>query len=983
MTPPEYDSDSFPADTPAEGDDSLCLLVAQVAEAVNAEFAAGRTPDPEALAARFSQSGGQVRDLVVTLSLLHDLGTGESDWIDGAREPDAGYRLGEYRIVREVGRGGMGVVYEAIEPALKRRVALKVLPRAAVLDLRRLQRFRAEAQAAAGLSHPNIVPVYATGCAGGVHYIAMQFVAGRSLAVGIAERRQGGGPPSDPESLRDVARLGAEVADALEYAHQCGVVHRDIKPANLLRDESGRVWVTDFGLARLPDESGVTLSGDLVGTLRYMSPEQALARHGLVDHRADVFALGATLYELLTLEPVRSGTERQELLRQVATEEPRPVRKLNWRVPVDLETVVMKALRREPAERYASARELADDLRRWLDGRPIAARPPGVWERLQWWARRHRAAVVATVAALVVCTAVLAAATVVALSQRDDARHHRTEAERQTGIANERLEEFRREYARAEQQTTLANTERDKARRRRDQALRAANVTVESVWKLLSLRPRLNDEQRKLMQRAVEVYRELAVEEGADPAVRLEAVRALKLVGDIWSFLEHPATAVEHYREAIGRLEPLLRELPNEQSYRVEMAELWTRLSGALGAADAPIRKGVAEGAAREADRRWDELACDGTMNADLRNKRAVSLARLGNIHCCEGRFADAEGALSRACEEFAWLTAEFPDNVGMGVSLASTHVERANLWLKQGKLAEAMSCLQDGLRVSEQLAKRFPNSKAVRELDGTLRHNLGFLLACLGRPREAETEYERSLVILREMVREKPYDPQGWHQLATTQKRLTHLLVDRGDFARATAMAHEWCQTCQQQVRDDPASGNNQVGLAEAHGLLGYLVLRTGRLDEALKQYEMAIRLQEAITRTRTDWEAERPLALNQISYATCLSRAGRRAEAEAVALVAVGRFERVLRQQPTTPDVRLQSGLALHALATIRCDRGDFAGALAPAEKAKQTLEQLSKEQPQKAGYRDRAKDADTTYRRALAGACPRPRSSGWFLD
>jgi serine/threonine protein kinase/Flp pilus assembly protein TadD len=336
--------------------------------------------------------------------------------------------LGDFRLLREVGRGGMGVVYEAVQISLNRRVALKVLPLAATLDPRQLQRFRHEAQAAAMLHHPNIVPVHGVGCERGVHYYAMQLIEGRSLAAVIAELRgdpvasrerqrpeeattahapvaDAPGPPAAPtapvaarstkpsrtgkDHYRRIAGLVAQAADALEYAHSIGVVHRDVKPANLLLDAGGHLWVTDFGLARLGDGAGLTASGDLLGTLRYMSPEQALAKHGLVDHRTDVYALGATLYELLTLRPAVCGDDKQEVLLRLAFEEPTAPRKLDKAIPAELETITLKALTKNPNERYAAASELADDLRRWLGDQPIRAHRPTVRQRLVRWGRRH------------------------------------------------------------------------------------------------------------------------------------------------------------------------------------------------------------------------------------------------------------------------------------------------------------------------------------------------------------------------------------------------------------------------------------------------------------------------------------------------------------------------------------------------------------------------------------------------------------------
>jgi hypothetical protein len=321
--------------------------------------------------------------------------------------------LGDFRLIREVGRGGMGIVYEAEQISLCRKVALKVLPFAATMDPRQLQRFRNEAQAAACLHHPNIVPVHGVGVDRGVHYYAMQLIEGQTLAEVIAEIREEKSlnhrdtetteqrekivPKSSLCSLclggkkssffRSVAELIASAADALEYAHSMGVLHRDIKPGNLMLDtvsplpasgrgaggEGGHIWITDFGLAKvvaslrdaepgcgetrlLPD---LTLTGDMIGTLRYMSPEAALAKHGLVDHRTDIYALGATLYELLTLRPAIDGADKGEMLKRIAWDDPTPLRKHDKSIPAELETITLKCLAKEPSERYANARQLS------------------------------------------------------------------------------------------------------------------------------------------------------------------------------------------------------------------------------------------------------------------------------------------------------------------------------------------------------------------------------------------------------------------------------------------------------------------------------------------------------------------------------------------------------------------------------------------------------------------------------------------------
>ncbi|MFI5459661.1 MAG: protein kinase [Isosphaerales bacterium] len=215
-----------------------------------------------------------------------------------------------------------------------------------------------------------------------------------------------------PSFFRKIAKLGVQAAEGLEYAHELGVIHRDVKPANLLVDLRGNLWITDFGLAHCQSQVALTMTGDLLGTLRYMSPEQALANRILIDHRTDIYSLGVTLYELLTLEPVFNGHDRQELLRQIAFEEPKPPRKLNKTIPAELETIVLKALEKNPVDRYATAQELADDLERFLKDEPIQASRPNLVQRARKWARRHKPVVWSTgVSALV-----LLAITVVALA---------------------------------------------------------------------------------------------------------------------------------------------------------------------------------------------------------------------------------------------------------------------------------------------------------------------------------------------------------------------------------------------------------------------------------------------------------------------------------------------------------------------------------------------------------------------------------------
>jgi hypothetical protein len=326
--------------------------------------------------------------------------------------PPARELLGDFKLVRELGRGGMAVVYEAEQVSLGRRVALKVLPFAAVLDPKQLQRFKNEALSAAHLHHPHIVPVYAVGCERGVHYYAMQLVEGQSLAAAIRDMKgqapageprtpiSSHGSNQDPAYVRMAASLGVQAAEALDHAHQLGIVHRDVKPGNLLVDHLGELWITDFGLAHSVRDGDLTITGELLGTFRYMSPEQTRAKRTPMDHRTDVYSLGATLYEVLTLEPAFPGDDPHVVMRDIAEKDPIAPRRLNPALPVDLETILLKAMAKDPSSRYATAQEMAEDLARYLDDQPILARRPSLAARSSKWARRHRGFVAAAAVVL-------------------------------------------------------------------------------------------------------------------------------------------------------------------------------------------------------------------------------------------------------------------------------------------------------------------------------------------------------------------------------------------------------------------------------------------------------------------------------------------------------------------------------------------------------------------------------------------------------
>ncbi len=488
-------------DVGASGDDDLARALEVYLEAVEA----GRPVDIDLLEAEYPAAAEEIRSCIGILRLAGQVEGPPR--VAAAPEPmDEGPPapvLGDFRILRQVGRGGMGVVYEAEQISLRRRVALKVLPFAAALDPRQLRRFETEAQAAAQLHHSHIVPVFSVGCERGVHYYAMQYIEGQTLAALIPDplpgpttgaapiaeplapvivagsrvllsgrgagdpgpwgpevasggrRETGAGMPGErtasTESLGGrsypswVAALGVQAAEALEHAHSFGIVHRDIKPANLLVDTRGHLWITDFGLARIQSGTALTMTGDVIGTLRYMSPEQAMSRRAIVDHRSDIYSLGVTLYELLASRPAFGGRDRQELLRQITMEEPRPLRAIKPSIPVDLETIVLKAMAKEAVDRYPTSRELAEDLRRFLDLKPIRARRPTLWDRGLKLARRHTTVVATALIVLILAVGGLATGLILLRRERDLVASKEKEARASAREAQERAIDLNRQ----------------------------------------------------------------------------------------------------------------------------------------------------------------------------------------------------------------------------------------------------------------------------------------------------------------------------------------------------------------------------------------------------------------------------------------------------------------------------------------------------------------------------------------------------------
>jgi len=547
--------------------------------------------------------------------------------------------LGDYQIIRELGRGGMGIVYEAEQLSLARRVALKVLPFAAMLDPRHLQRFKNEALAAAHLDHPNIVEVYGVGCERGIHFYAMRYVEGQTLAAVIEGLKDdvrstkdeskrltprddqcsrhtpcAGQPHTECADYTDtfaavlstlrttkprdffctVAELGIQAAEALDHAHQMGIVHRDIKPSNLmievrsaecgargaecgvrserhselaanseLRTPNSKLYITDFGLAHIESDATLTMTGDLLGTLRYMSPEQALGKRMVVDHRTDIYSLGITLYELLTSRPAFDGINREEVLHQIASKEPTSPRKLNAAIPLDLETVIRKAIEKNSHDRYQTARDLADDLRRYLKDEPIRAKAPGAILRVRKWSRRHKEFVAAAALILVLISIVSTISSLVVTDAYRAEARHRQLAEDNLDLALEALDAV---YLKA--------IGEEKLLRERGTSADFASGTKES-------RP-LSNLERELLKRGLDFYDRFAQRNDGSADASLRTAQAYYRVAYIHAGLRDRHAAQTAFRTAIAKFESLVAEDPKSSDTYRQLAESYSALAFVL-----------------------------------------------------------------------------------------------------------------------------------------------------------------------------------------------------------------------------------------------------------------------------------------------------------------------------------------------------------------------------------------------------------------
>jgi serine/threonine protein kinase/tetratricopeptide (TPR) repeat protein len=635
--------------------------------------------------------------------------------------------FGDYELQNELGRGGMGVVYKAKQVSLNRPVALKVIRAGVLADDGELRRFQNEAESVALLDHPSIVPVYEVGAHDGQRYFSMKLIPGANLAERLAAYRQ---------RPADAALLLADAAEAVHHAHMRGVLHRDLKPANILVDAAGRPHVTDFGLAKRVEAAvELTASGAILGTPAYMSPEQAAGGRGSITTATDVHGLGAILYALLTGRAPFASDSVVDTLTKVKEHPPEPPRRINEHAPRELEVIALKCLEKDPGRRYASAQALADDLRAWLEGRPIAARPVRVTTRLWMWCKR-KPLVAALAASLILA---LSSGIAVGCSQWSRAERNY----RETVAANRELK-----TANANLQSSMV-AERAASRQavaRFEIALQAIERYYSSVNNdVLLKKPEFKELRNKLLTNALQFYQRLKRDlspRQEDLGLRQALVDAAMKVASLTRSVGTAKDAIAAYEEAIPLLEALDAELPVPLKPRNQLTDALVSLSR-LRAATGADRE------ARAANRKARDLPGAPNFQLEaLRESNAAMAVLNKHGHGAEDkREAERIGVAALAFGERALELSPRDESI---VSAFSQHLrELRELQLALDDPVGAIATSRKLIALHDGRLSSDPRSTGHRSMVGFGHSELGRALEVAGRLDDAMVSYRTAISLL------------------------------------------------------------------------------------------------------------------------------------------------------------------------------------------------------------------------------------------
>ncbi|MFO0946857.1 MAG: protein kinase [Planctomycetota bacterium] len=826
--------------------------IEKLADSFMASYRAGERPSIEAYVQQYPELAGELRGLIAALIVLErnaprHIRTEAPSFelaFSGPRE------IGEFTIVREIGRGGMGVVYEAIQQSLGRHVALKVLSSPGLLNPTHLERFRLEARSAGRLHHSHIVPVFGVGESDGLHYYAMQFIAGQSLdqvidalrrlrpgyredvtappmedeltasivggllsgqtgrvgeadqpgdakndspatlakestraaSHGAAARRNVTGQFSSGSSGRpfyeSVARVGLQVAEALAHAHAEGILHRDIKPSNLLLDAKGNTWVTDFGLVKADDTQSLTETGDFVGTLRYMAPERL---EGWSDRRSDVYSLGATLYELLMLRPLFGSSSPGELVENVRKKDPELPSHVNTAVPRDLETIVLKALSKEPGSRYHTADEMAEDLRRFLADRPILARRSTPREQFVRWCRRNPAIaslVTAVIVALMVGTTASTWQAVRAkrAERLAEYRLRMEQAARKEADDARAAETEQRELAESRQAESEANFQRAKGAVDKYFTL----VSESTLFEVPGLQPLRKD----LLEAAVAFYEGAANQRDDDPTTLVEVAVSYLRLSSVYHALNRADDFVKALRQALDVIDQLHRDYPQSQSYDRKLAGFWKERRWTQSAMKLPTDMVAAMQTGLRLEKTWQRFVEKYPMEVGFQ----MDLAYIDIMIAAALEFTDLPAALAfheKGDVLEKKLVEQHPNVAGYRANFARDRYDYVRLLIRNNRSATALIAAQQGVDIAEGLVAEFPEVPAYQAFLADLLSAQGDLEVKVN-AKAAEANFRRSMELADGLVAKFP-DQLLYAQISGRSRLgLCFLLATQGDVDQA-----------------------------------------------------------------------------------------------------------------------------------------------------------------------------------------------------
>ncbi|MFO0878153.1 MAG: serine/threonine-protein kinase [Gemmataceae bacterium] len=668
-----------------------------------------------------------------------------------------GRLLGSYQILSEIGRGGMGIVYEAEDLQLRRRVAVKVLPATAALDPNRLRRFQREAQTAAALQHLNLVPVYHVGQEDGIYYFVMQRIEGLSLADHLGRWRK-----ETPEIIQDrtylysAVRWVIEAAAALSYIHEEGYLHRDVKPSNLLLTREGHIRVSDFGLARALRSDNGSHSATLAGTLRYMSPEQLRGEQSIVDERSDVYALAATLYELVTLHPPFQGPDDVELIQTILDRDPDSPRQRNPAITPDLDAVIMRGLAKLPQERYANPAAFATDLQRWCDHLPTTARPVTSWGRLVRWCRRKKRRLIHMV--LVGATGLFVGLMV------------------SLGLI---WKAYENEYWAHSQEASA----RQVVELQQKQLLKVIEVQSQLADKYLASVPGEQKLQRRLLKQASEVLEDLARAEHGSLEVKREAARAFWRLSAIEHRLNGPGLEA---RQAVGRAVQYMRKVVEQERDPATVLDFgymlrWYAIN--LNEQGAPFAEYSALFA--EAAKVIADLLETNPNQPSYLNLYHDILTDRARLETQQQRIENAITINQQAIQVAENLARQFSKGHPLSfIRLASDWKDRSELLSTQGWVEQAIEAMREAVKNDERLKSPEVTLK-LGDRDTTLccRLQLANLLMDVGNLDEVPAllkEFEKTTLTLIDQFSPVPHRLEGRFRSLKAQADLSLLQGDR-----------------------------------------------------------------------------------------------------------------------------------------------------------------------------------------------------------